>query len=49
VELALELGTAREVIVRALGTLIKAGAIQRSGRSRFVVRQPAILKSLTQM
>jgi len=49
VELARELGTAREVIVRGLGMLIKAGAIQRSGRSRFVIRQPAILKSLAEL
>src|SRR5438105_3776490 len=34
-ELARELGTAREVIVRALRALIAAGAVERAGRARF--------------
>ena len=45
-ELALELGTAREVVVRGIGALVSAGAIERSGRSRFRVRQLTILRSL---
>ena len=45
-QLAHELGTAREVVVRALRSLIASGAIERSGRSRFVVRRLAILKAI---
>ena len=45
-ELAEELGTAREVVVRGLAALIDAGAIARAGRARFVVRRAAILKSV---
>jgi len=45
-ELANELGTAREVIVRSLSALIDAGAIARVGRSRFVVRRAAALDSI---
>jgi CRP/FNR family transcriptional regulator len=45
-ELASELGTAREVIVRGIATLIHVGAIARTGRSRFVVRRPALLHSI---
>ena len=45
-ELARELGTAREVIVRALRSLIDAGAIERTGRSRFVVKQLATLRAI---
>lgn len=45
-QLATELGTAREVIVRGIATLIDAGAIARTGRSRFVVRRLSILRSL---
>ncbi|HEY2376327.1 MAG TPA: Crp/Fnr family transcriptional regulator [Gemmatimonadaceae bacterium] len=45
-ELARELGTAREVIVRALRSLVAAGAIVRSGRARFTVKQPAVLRSI---
>jgi CRP/FNR family transcriptional regulator len=44
--LAAELGTAREVVVRSLGQLIEAGAIARTGRSRFAVRQLAVLQSI---
>ena len=44
--LARELGTAREVIVRALRSLIAAGAIERTGRSRFAVRQGAVLRAI---
>lgn len=46
-ELARELGTAREVIVRALRTLVDAGAIARSGRSRFRVVNVAILRAIS--
>ena len=45
-ELACELGTAREVIVRSLRALIAAGAIERSGRSRFLVRRLATLRAM---
>jgi len=45
-ELANELGTAREVIVRSLSALIDAGAIARAGRSRFVVRRATVLASI---
>lgn len=45
-ELARELGTAREVVVRALRALIAAGAIARTGRSRFVVRKAAVLRAI---
>lgn len=45
-ELAAELGTAREVIVRGIARLIEAGAIARTGRSRFVVRRLATLRAL---
>ena len=48
-ELAEELGTAREVVVRGLAALIDAGAIARAGRARFVVRRAAILKSVAGM
>lgn len=44
--LAAELGTAREVIVRALRALVAAGAVERSGRSRFVVRRLATLRAM---
>lgn len=43
--LARELGTAREVIVRALRSLISAGAIARAGRSRFTVENLATLRA----
>jgi CRP/FNR family transcriptional regulator len=45
-ELAAELGTAREVIVRGIARLIEAGAIARAGRSRFVVRRLATLRAM---
>jgi CRP/FNR family transcriptional regulator, dissimilatory nitrate respiration regulator len=44
--LAMELGTAREVVVRALGALVEAKAIERTGRSRFRVRQARTLQSI---
>jgi CRP-like cAMP-binding protein len=45
-ELATELGTAREVIVRGIARLIEAGAIARTGRSRFAVRRLATLRAI---
>jgi len=45
-ELAAELGTAREVIVRGIATLIDVGAIARTGRSRFAVRRLTTLRSI---
>ncbi|HEY4130920.1 MAG TPA: Crp/Fnr family transcriptional regulator [Gemmatimonadaceae bacterium] len=45
--LAAELGTAREVVVRALGSLVEAGAIARTGRSRFAVSDARTLCVLT--
>ena len=45
-ELARELGTAREVIVRALRALVDAGAITRSGRSRFAAGDVALLRAM---
>jgi CRP-like cAMP-binding protein len=45
-ELGEELGTAREVIVRALGALVNAGAITRTGRSRFGVRRLTTLRAI---
>ena len=45
-ELARELGTVREVVVRALSALVATGAILRSGRSRFVVSQLSVLRSI---
>jgi CRP-like cAMP-binding protein len=44
--LAEELGTAREVVVRSLRELCDAGAIRRTGRSRFVVASAARLGTL---
>ena len=46
--LADRLGTAREVLVRSLRSLCDAGAIRRSGRSRFVVMDKARLRQLAQ-
>jgi len=43
--LARELGTAREVIVRALRSLIDAGAIARAGRYRFSVANLTTLRA----
>ena len=45
-ELAIELGTAREVIVRGIARLIESGAIARTGRSRFTVRRLATLRAI---
>lgn len=40
---AAELGTAREVVVRSIAALVRAGAIRRVGRSRFaIVSLPAM-------
>lgn len=44
--LAGELGTAREVVVRSLRALCDAGAIRRTGRSRFAVASLARLRAL---
>jgi CRP/FNR family transcriptional regulator len=45
-ELARELGTAREVIVRSLRRLVASGAIERAGRSRFRVRNVDALRAI---
>jgi len=45
-ELASELGTAREVVVRSLRSLVEAGAISRAGRSKFALQNPTILRAL---
>jgi CRP/FNR family transcriptional regulator len=44
--LADQLGTVREVLVRALRALCDAGAIRRVGRSRFAVTDPQRLREL---
>lgn len=44
--IAAELGTAREVVVRALRGLVAAGAIARAGRSRFVLANEALLRTM---
>jgi len=44
--LAEELGTAREVVVRALAALVLAKAIRRVGRSRFAVVDRSLLRSI---
>ena len=44
--LADRLGTAREVLVRSLRALCDAGAIRRTGRSRFVVADDDVLRAL---
>jgi CRP/FNR family transcriptional regulator len=46
-EVAEELGTVREVVVRAMRTLCAAGAIESLGRGRYRVRDPARLHELT--
>jgi len=46
--LAEELGTAREVVVRALGALQAAGAIRRVGRARYVVEQGELLRAMAE-
>jgi DNA-binding GntR family transcriptional regulator len=45
-ELATELGTAREVIVRSLSALVEAGALRRTGRSRFAVQRLTTLRAI---
>lgn len=45
--LAEEIGTAREVVVRAIASLVRAGAIQRAGRSKFIVANWSILRAAT--
>ena len=45
--LAHELGTAREVVVRALRALISAGALARVGRSRFRVQSLTTLEAMS--
>jgi len=44
--LAEEIGTAREVVVRAIGSLVRAGALERVGRSKFVVANWSILRTI---
>jgi CRP-like cAMP-binding protein len=44
--LAEEIGTAREVLVRAIAALVNAGAIARAGRARFVVRDARVLAAI---
>lgn len=46
--LADELGTAREVVVRALAALCAAGAVRRVGRARYAVASPAVLEAMAQ-
>ena len=45
-KLSAELGTAREVVVRGLAALVSAGAIVRTGRSRFAIGKRGVLASL---
>jgi DNA-binding GntR family transcriptional regulator len=42
-ELAEELGTVREVVVRALAALVDRGCISRAGRGLFVIDNRAAL------
>jgi CRP/FNR family transcriptional regulator len=44
--LADQLGTAREVLVRSLRSLCEAGALRRTGRSRFEVADADALRSM---
>ena len=44
--LAADLGTAREVVVRAISELVRSGAIRRAGRSRFAVANRDRLRSI---
>lgn len=46
-ELAEDIGTAREVVVRAIAGLVRAGAIKRVGRSRFEVVSRSVLRALS--
>jgi CRP/FNR family transcriptional regulator len=41
-----EIGTAREVLVRAIAALVNAGAIARAGRARFVVGDARVLAAI---
>jgi len=45
--LAEELGTAREVVVRAIAGLCAAGAVERAGRARYRVPNESLLVALT--
>lgn len=47
VEMAEELGTVREVVVRALRQLCADGVLERAGRGRYRVRDAAALRALT--
>jgi CRP/FNR family transcriptional regulator len=44
--LADEIGTAREVVVRAIAALVRAGALRRVGRSRFEVANLSVLRAM---
>jgi len=46
--LAEELGTVREVVVRALRGLYRTGAVQPSGRGRVAIRDSALLRRLAE-
>jgi CRP/FNR family transcriptional regulator len=46
-EVAEEVGTVREVLVRALRALRDAGAIETAGRGRYRVPDPALLRACT--
>jgi len=46
-ELAEEIGTAREVVVRAIASLVRARAIRRVGRSRFEVVSWPVLRAMS--
>jgi CRP/FNR family transcriptional regulator len=45
--LAEEIGTAREVVVRAIAGIVRAGAIRRVGRSRYEVVSWSVLRALS--
>jgi CRP-like cAMP-binding protein len=45
-EVAEELGTVREVIVRTLRELRSSGAIESAGRGRYAVRDPVLLEQI---
>jgi predicted transcriptional regulator len=45
-EVAEELGTVREVVVRAVRALCESGAIEPAGRGRYRVRDAARLREL---
>lgn len=44
--LAEEIGTAREVVVRAIASLVRAGAVRRAGRSKFQVSNWSTLRAM---